>query len=212
MISHLVFDFDGTLVPSNDVKRDAFFTCVDGAPDAGVIVASMLDRDPTRDRHRLFAELAERLPVVGDPSVLAARYGAICHERIVALLDNGPTDALLKLLRGKGFVLHVSSGTPRDALLAMMREAGLERHWTSIRGAPAAKAESLRAVMAAHGLAPSQLAVVGDGDSDARAAADVGCKFLRVAQDASELYGRPASEGFRFLAHRLGLAVTGAPV
>lgn len=206
MISHLVFDLDGTLVPSNDVKRDAFFACVEGIDGAGEIIASMLDADPTRDRYRVFGELIKRLPASGDADVLIARYSAICHERIVALLKDGVTDALLDLLRGQGLTLHLSSGTPRDALLAMMRETGLDRHFAGINGSPSAKADTLRSILQKHGLKASQLAVIGDGDSDAEAAAAVDCAFLRVADDASELYGQPAEAGCAFLGRHLDLA------
>lgn len=206
MISHLVFDLDGTLVPSNDVKRDAFFACVEGINGAGEIIASMLDADPTRARYRVFGELVERLPASGDAAGLVARYSAICHERIVVLLNAGVTGALLELLRRKGLMLHLSSGTPRDSLFAMMRETGLDRHFASINGSPTAKADTLRAIMREHDLNASQVAVIGDGDSDAQAASAAGCTFLRVAEDASELHGQPAEAGFAFLGDRLGLA------
>jgi phosphoglycolate phosphatase len=205
MISHLVFDLDGTLVPSNDVKRDAFFACVEGINGAGEIIASMLDADPTRDRYRVFGELVERLPASGDAAGLVARYSAICHEKVVALLNDGVTDALLDLLRHKSLTLHLSSGTPRDSLFAMMRETGLDRHFFGINGSPTAKADNLRAIMQKHDLNATQLAVIGDGDSDAQAAAAVGCAFLRVAEDASKLHGQPAREGCAFLTSRLDL-------
>ena len=210
MIRHLVFDLDGTLVPSNDVKRDAFFACVEGIDGAGEIIASMLDADPTRDRYRVFGELVERLPAAGDAAELVARYSTLCHERIVALLNQGMTDALLDLLCRKGLTLHLSSGTPREALLAMMHETGLDRHFVSINGSPAAKEDTLRAIMREHDLAAAQLTVVGDGDSDMDAAGAVGCGFLRVAEDASDLHGRPAEEGFAFLAHGLDMISQGA--
>ena len=210
MIRHLVFDLDGTLVPSNDVKRAAFFTCVEGIDGAVEIVASMLQTDPTRDRHRVFDELVQRLPASGDAAVLVRRYSVICHHRIVALLRAGATDALLGALRGSGLTLHLSSGSPRNALVAIMRETGLERHFSSISGAPDAKAASLVAIMQEHGLAATEVAVIGDGDSDADAAAAAGCAFLRVVEDASELHGRSAEEGLAFLRERLGLKVHGA--
>ena len=209
MIRHLVFDLDGTLVPSNDVKR-AFFTCVEDIDGAAEIVAAILAAESTRDRHQVFNELAKRLPAIGDATELIARYSVICHERIVALLKTGVTDALLGALRGSGLTLHLSSGTPHNALIAMMRETGLDRHFSSIRGAPDVKVTSLVAIMREHELAATDLAVIGDGDSDAEAASAVGCTFLRVLDDASQLHGRPAEEGHAFLCKRIGLTAHGA--
>jgi phosphoglycolate phosphatase len=210
MIAHLVFDLDGTLVPSNDVKRDAFFACVEHIDGAAEIIAAMLAADSTRDRYRVFGELTERLPEAGDADVLIARYSRLCHESIVALLRSGGTDALLAHLASRGLVLHLSSGTPREALVAMMEETGLAHHFSSIHGAPGAKADKLRGIMREHGLGPSNLAVIGDGDSDAEAAREAGCQFLRVAGDASDLHGRPAEEGVAFLAQGLGMTAEGA--
>ncbi|MBN33494.1 MAG: hypothetical protein CMM46_01710 [Rhodospirillaceae bacterium] len=209
MIRHLVFDLDGTLVPSNDVKRSAFFECSDHVPEAAEIIAEMLDADPTRDRFRVFDDLVDRLPDCGNAADLVECYSLLCHARIVALLLAGETAALLDLLGARGLVLHLSSGTPRTALVAMMEETGLDRHFDSIYGAPGDKADRLMEIMQRHALQPLELAVVGDGDSDARAAEAVGAAFLRVADDASDLYGRPAGEAFTFLLERLSCASSG---
>lgn len=205
MLRHLVFDFDGTLVPSNALKRDAFFACVDHVDGAAAFIRSMLLVDPTRDRYTVFSELAEQFPECGDADALTLEYATICHEGIVAMLDEGGPGDLFRLLRANGLGLHLSSGTPRDALASIVRDAGWQSLVDSIHGAPMSKAQTLKTLMTQHRLIPQQLAVIGDGDSDEAAAADAGCRFLRVADDASDLYGRDTADAFAFLAAQLGL-------
>lgn len=205
MIRHLVFDFDGTLVPSNALKRDAFFACVNHVEGAAALIRSMLLVDPTRDRYTVFSELAERFPACGDADALTLEYATICHERIVDMLKEGGPDELFRMLRSIGLGLHLSSGTPRDALNSIIRDAGWRSLVDSVHGAPTSKAQTLQVLMTQHRLVPRQLAVIGDGASDEAAAAHAGCRFLRVADDASDFYQRDAADAFAFLVTQLGL-------
>ena len=192
-------------MPSNALKRDAFFACVDHVEGAAALIRSMLLVDPTRDRYAVFSELAEHYPECGDADDLALEYATICHERIVAMLKDGGPDELFRLLRANGLGLHLSSGTPRDALVGIIRDASWQSLVDSVHGAPTSKAQTLQALMTQHRLVPQQLAVIGDGASDEAAAVNAGCRFLRVADDASDLYKRDAVDAFAFLATQLGL-------
>ena len=154
MIRHLVFDFDGTLVPSNALKRDTFFACVNHVDGAAAFIHSMLLVDPTRDRYTVFSELAEQFPECGDADALALEYASICHERIVAMLKEGGPDDLFRLLRSKGLGLHLSSGTPRDALVGIIQDADWQSLVDSIHGAPTSKSQTLQALMTSHRLMP----------------------------------------------------------
>jgi phosphoglycolate phosphatase len=210
MIRCLVFDFDGTLVPSNSVKRDAYAVTVGHIPGASERVAAILTAKPHIDRHGVFAQLCSDMPACGAPAALAARYGTICHDTILPMLRTGPTRALLEGLRARGLGLHVASATPEGALLRLFDDAGLTPLLDSIRGVPHDKRAALADIIAGTGLTPQSVAVVGDGDNDREAAMANGCLFIRVNGDASQLHGGSVESALRFLADRITSTLCGA--
>ena len=210
MIRCLVFDFDGTLVPSNSVKRAAFAETVAHVPGAPERVAAIIAAHPHIDRHGIFAQLCIDMPACGDPAALAGRYGTICHDAILPMLRTGPTRALLEGLRARGLGLHVASATPETALLRLFDDAELTPLLDSIRGVPHDKRAALADIIGGTGLTPQSVAVVGDGDNDRDAAAAQGCLFIRVNGDASQLHGGSAASALRFLADRITSTVCGA--
>ena len=188
MIRCLVFDFDGTLVPSNALKRNAFRDVVaeiDGAADH---VAAIVAANPTLDRHSVFARFCAEQHAAGDPTQLAIRYGNVCHDGILALLATGATGELMRTLREEGFDLHIASATPRDALARLLDSAALSDLFTSLHGAPQCKSAALGEIIVTGGHHRNDVAMIGDGDDDRDAAAQIGCHFVRVGGDAAELY------------------------
>ncbi|MDX2479991.1 MAG: hypothetical protein QNK24_06615, partial [Desulfuromusa sp.] len=61
MICCVVFDFDGTLVNSNDIKRETFFDVARSWDPKGEIVAEVLKDWPTADRYNKLEKIAEGL-------------------------------------------------------------------------------------------------------------------------------------------------------
>lgn len=205
MIRCLVFDFDGTLVPSNGIKRQAFIETVEGIDGAGERIEALLAARPTVDRHTIFTMLCRQTPDAGGPAALVARYGEICEARIVPLLVGSDVRSLMEALVARGLDLHISSATPRDALLAILDAAGMTSLFRSVHGAPQEKRDAVEEILAAGNHSAAEVAVIGDGAQDRQAAATHGCRFVGVSADASELSVNSAPDALSFLAERLDL-------
>ena len=61
MIKCVVFDFDGTLVDSNGIKREVFFEIVRDQDPGGEIVAGVFERWPLADRYEKTRRIAEEM-------------------------------------------------------------------------------------------------------------------------------------------------------
>lgn len=202
-----MFDFDGTLVPSNAIKRDSFSEVVSDLPDAGAHIEAILAAEPTADRSAVFRRLGERVALRCKTEALVARYSELCETKIIALLADGRTAKLLDRLRANGLDLHVSSGTPLTALVSSLERGGIADRFAGIHGHPARKPDTLRKILSSTGMAPESIVVVGDGESDRAAAEETGCRFVPVAGDAKELYGNGPDAGYAFLDNALALTV-----
>ena len=80
MISCVVFDFDGTLVDSNDVKRQAFFEIASSHPGGGVQWMGQALDSEAGDRKAVFHAYVQRMAEAGtslDADQRGGSYGAI---------------------------------------------------------------------------------------------------------------------------------------
>jgi phosphoglycolate phosphatase len=180
MIRRVVFDFDGTLVDSNALKRDAYDRVVADDPDGSALMAQALAAGPG-DRHVVFARyVALQSSGRHDAATLVRLYTGIVDTAVAAAPSMPGAEVLLRALAADGIEAHLSSATPLASLVWIVARRGWGGHFRSLHGSPAAKEETLAQLIAAHGTAPHTIAVVGDGDDDRASAAAFGCAFYPV--------------------------------
>src|SRR5262245_33711262 len=116
MIRAVVFDFDGTLVNSNAIKRQVFFDVV--ADDAGgaARMRAILARN-TGDRYTLLAAYADEAASAGvrcsrELDELVNAYSERADTLIAEAPEMPGATALLRTLRQRGLRLFISSATP----------------------------------------------------------------------------------------------------
>lgn len=187
MKGHVAFDFDGTLVRSNRVKRDCFYDVAGDVPGAVAVLDELFAANFEGDRHALFRELVRRLAAAGgpvaDPEALAADYGRLCHARIAAAAEVPGARAALDRLKAAGVRLYLVSATPQAPLEALVAARGLAGFFEHVLGGPDDKPTHLRGIAGAAGVKPADLVLVGDGRDDQAAAALLGCRFIGVSDE-----------------------------
>lgn len=175
MIDCVVFDFDGTLVLSNDIKRNGFLVVAarfSGGPERMEAILA----DPPGDRFAIFDLFAA--DVGGNPAELVGDYSLWCDDGIRDCPLRPGTSVMLAQLGDAGIPMHVNSATPTEPL----RRAVLGRFgpdvFAGIHGGHGAKVRNLQTIMASERLGPGGILMVGDGVDDRAAAREVGCRFV----------------------------------
>lgn len=199
-IRAIVFDFDGVILESAEVKTDAFVELY-AAHGAGVV-------DQVRAHHlanlgisrfKKFAWIAEhvlRTPLSDADSVaLGGKFSDLALAKVLAAPFVGGAEAALAAGAAAGLPMFVASGTPVDELRMIVERRGLSRWFQEVHGAPREKPEILRDLMARHGLTPDAVLFIGDGMSDYKAARAVGTLFL--ARDTPALHDEWVALGVR---------------
>jgi phosphoglycolate phosphatase-like HAD superfamily hydrolase len=191
MIKCVVFDFDGTLVDSNDIKRDTFFEIVQPWDASGEVVAEVFERWPGADRYEKTRKIAEALIsrklLPEDSSLkwwgarLANDYTTRCEKAISNCAERpGASQTLMELSR-MGLMLFVNSGTPAEPLRRLLEL----RHWANffkaVYGAEGSKADNLKNIAQGSGAARHEMIHIGDQPDDWQGAEQFGCHFVAMA-------------------------------
>ena len=193
MVKCVVFDFDGTLVDSNAIKRESFFEIARPWDPSGSIVADVLERWPSANRYEKTRKIAEGLrhqsllPAGVALEEWAERfandYTAMCEAAISRCPDMPGAGQMLKHLADTRLRLFVNSATPIKPLQRLLSL----RSWTEVfhgaYGAEAGKADNLLAIARATGAEPGEIVHVGDQLDDQRGAEQVGCHFVAMLAD-----------------------------
>lgn len=191
MIRCVVFDFDGTLVASNQIKRQTFMD-IAKTHDEEALMVDILNTNPG-DRHSIFDMFAERSTkaiAAGSVSSLSAamvaEYTDRCEQSISECPEVPGASDLLAQLESLGIIKSLNSATPTQALFAILRRRGWLDKFALMLGGPSTKAENLDTIAAEFGLDQSEILMVGDKRVDQIGAAEFGCHFVALVRSESD--------------------------
>ena len=197
-IRAVVFDFDGVILESADVKTDAFVELyAEHGPDVVAAVRAHHLANLGLSRFKKFEWIAEN--VLGAPlsdaerARLGDRFSELALEKVLCAKFVAGAEAALATLAAR-YPLFVASGTPQDELALIVTRRGLTC-FREVHGTPAEKPAILRDLMRRHELAPREVLFVGDGLTDHKAAAATGVEFL--ARDTAPFHDEWVRLGVR---------------
>ena len=183
----VVFDFDGTLVDSNEIKWRAFDTVFAGFPDRLPEISAYCRAHNHTPRDVKFRHVYETmLGVPYTPDVarrIENRFEAETTSAIIAAPEIPGASACLAALAAQ-LRLGLLSSTPDAILRQIVRARGWEDRFAWVQGAPVNKREWLDALSRRVGAAPRSIVFCGDTPEDHEAAAAAGCSFVGVRNRA----------------------------
>src|SRR5688572_20108117 len=177
----VVFDFDGTLVDSNEIKRRGFDYAFAEYPHAMDEIRAYCYGFNHTNRYEKFRHVTEqilRLEFTPDlEKRLAQRYAEFTTASVAEAPEVPGAEAFLKSLMPAPALL---SSTPTDMLLTILDRRGWRGLFSIIQGAPINKRDWLRQFQRSLGCDAKDLIFFGDTDEDAQSAKEAGCVFVRV--------------------------------
>jgi phosphoglycolate phosphatase len=191
MIKCVVFDFDGTLVDSNDIKREMFYEVARPWDASGEIVSEVFELWPSADRYEKTRRIAEGLierhllPQHSSAETWGARlandYTLYCEQAITNCAERPGASKALQSLSDMGMLLFVNSGTPTKPLLSLLKLRNWDHFFQAAYGVEGSKADNLKRIALDSGTAPHEMVHVGDQRDDWQGAEQFGCHFVAMA-------------------------------
>ena len=182
----MVFDFDGTLVDSNEIKWDGFEATFLGFPDRLEEILKYCrgsNHTPRDEKFRHVTEvILERRYTTEVAELLHERFEQVTTGAIVTAPEIPGAGEFLK--RSKAYCeTAVLSSTPHDVLLEILGKRGWTELFDLFQGAPVDKTAWLRKLQQDRELEPGTIVFFGDTFEDASAAREAGCRFVGVANE-----------------------------
>jgi len=181
----LVFDFDGVLVDSVDVKTRAFeqIYAPHGPSVVEQVVAYHLEHGGLsrleKFRH-CHAALLGRTLGADEEAALGQRFTELVENAVVAAPWIPGAREFLEA-HWRRLPLFVASGTPEAELKRIIDRRGMMKYFAEAQGSPATKGEILAGFIARHALHPDRVLMVGDSRTDLEGARAVQAQFLGVS-------------------------------
>ncbi len=190
MIRAAVFDFDGVIAESTEIKTEAFRRLFDGDERAVEYhVANMGVSRYDKFRH-ITAEILGRTYTREDERRLGEQFSELVVDEVVRCPFVPGARALLERLAGE-LPLFVASSTPEEEVRRIVELRGLQPFFRGVYGTPATKAEILRRIVSDGDYDRSEVVMVGDARSDLNGAREAGVRFVgRVPDGASDPFAK----------------------
>ena len=193
----ILFDFDGVIVESLEVKAEAFRALFAEEPEHLPTILDLHRANAGMSRYAkfeiIYRDILRRPLSPEDRERLGRRFAELVVEKVLACpLVPGALEFLRS--RAAELPLFIASATPQDEIAEIVAGRGLLGYFREVHGSPRLKSEIARDILRRYGLTPGEMPFVGDAINDYHAAAEVGLPFVaRVPPGAPSPF--PASVG-----------------
>jgi HAD superfamily hydrolase (TIGR01549 family) len=177
----VIFDFDGVILESADIKTRAFARLFESHPEHVDAIVALHLKHAGVSRYTKFQMIHD--DILGLPlddaqlTRLGTEFSRLALEEILECPYVPGAREFLEA-RHQGYHLYVASGTPEEELRDIVRQRDLADFFRAVYGTPAVKAEISRRILDETGLEPHEAVFVGDAMSDLEGARGAGVPFV----------------------------------
>lgn len=190
MLKVVIFDFDGVIAESVDVKTQAFRKLFEGYPQYLEAITQFHITNGGMSRYDKFRYiykniLKEHLSEERFKELCRDFSNLVVEEVILVPFAEGVRELLDKCLgRYKMFII---SGTPDKEINKIVRHRGLEKYFEDVFGSPNTKTNLIKKVLKNTAYNPKEVIFIGDSVNDLQAARNTDVRFIaRINEDNSD--------------------------
>lgn len=186
MIKAIIFDFDGVILESADIKTEAFKELFSEHASKIKEIVDYHLLNGGISRYVKFRYIYEHILGMGlskqEEEKLGERFSQIALEKMIRTpFVRGAQEFLER--NKKRYQFFICSGTPETELLDIIRARKLGGYFKEVRGSPAVKIDIINAILRDHHLLKQEIIYVGDAQSDRIAAEKAGVVYIERIKD-----------------------------
>ena len=178
----IILDFDGVLVPSNEIKTGAFRTVFSEFPKHVETMMQFHQENVSISRVEKFCHLIRVcLGRKDDPVLLDRLLKSFSREVSGKIAACSATQGSIEFLEefSSRIPLYLTSVTPMEELSWILEKRRLKKYFRDFFGdPPVSKKGAVRMVAEQEGCPASEMVLVGDSLGDWQAACDAGTAFI----------------------------------
>ena len=179
---HLIFDFDGVLVESNEIRFDGFRLLFKNYPRDQVeqlVLYTKISSGLSRyEKIKYFFEQIRNEPVRDNTvQLLAKQYSALVKQKVI---DVKPVKGSLEFLSSykNNYDFAVVSGSDHEELREVCKARKIDHFFLEILGSPASKESNIALLLSEMGWESVSCLFIGDSINDFDAARTHGIDFI----------------------------------
>lgn len=181
----IVFDFDGVLADSVEVKTKAFEVVFEewGKKVQQQVVAHHRQHGGMTRKEKFLYYYRHYLNLELDTeglSSLCERFSSLVVEKVIASPEIFGAEDFLKRCQEQDIICFVDSATPDDELKCIVTARNWDPYFKEILGSGKSKQENLEWILQTHQYNPTDCLFFGDASSDYGAAAGCGVDFIGI--------------------------------
>ena len=175
-----MFDFDGVLVDSEQLKRDALKeNFLDFGEDFAQDVFEY-QQETNCNRHDASLYAANKLGKGEEwQKEYSDKYTENVNKKIIAMPNMSTCESMLAGIVSK-YPLYISSGTPQENLIEIVVKKTMRHLFKGIYGSPRTKIYHINHILKKEKLKPEEVLFVGDQEIDYKVAIHFGLDFLAI--------------------------------
>lgn len=183
----IIFDFDGVLIDSVNIKSEAFKEIVKNKNET-------IKKKFIQYHHKnlgisrkikfkyLLKKLLKKKNINQDIDSLSKKFNKLILNKILKKKLNKGVIRFLEKYKKK-YSFFISSGTPQEELNLILKEKKIDSYFDKIYGSPQTKNFHIKKIFKDYKFSKKNLIFVGDGESDFIAALKSNIKFVQIGNN-----------------------------
>ncbi len=181
MIKAIIFDFDGVILESADIKTEAFAELFSGYLQKNKEIIEYHLVNAGISRYVKFRYIYEQ--ILGQSlskekeTELGRSFSQIVLQKVLNASFVPGAKEFLDTNKSR-YQFFIASGTPEEELHNIIGSRGLKGYFKEIHGSPKRKTDIINDILNKHAFARNEVVYIGDAESDRRAAEETGVAFI----------------------------------